>query len=79
MNFLVVNKQSNLITGTVTAPAQPTDTSKTLFIKVGDLTLNKFYRLQSKSRKKGLLVDVGELAAISHSFLDTLVETDRKR
>lgn len=79
MNFIAIDKQSNLITGVVTAPAQPTDTTKVLFIKAGDLTLSKFYRLQSKSRKKGLLVDVGELAAISHSFLDTLVETDRKR
>ena len=78
MNFVVVDKQSNLITGVVTAPAQPTDTAKTLFIKVGEMTLNKYYRLLSKARKKGLLVDVGELAAISHAFLDSLVETDKK-
>lgn len=79
MNFVVVDKQSNLITGVITAPAQPTDTAKILFIKIGELTLNKYYRLLSKARKKGLLVDTGELAAISHAFLDSLVETDRKR
>ncbi|MQT24752.1 hypothetical protein [Pseudomonas helleri] len=79
MNFVVVDKQSNLITGVVTAPAQPTDTAKTLFIKVGEMTLNKYYRLLSKARKKGLLVDVGELATISHAFLDSLVETDKKQ
>ena len=79
MNFVVVDKQSNLITGVVTAPAQPTDTAKTLFIKVGEMTLNKYYRLLSKARKKALLVDVGELAAISHAFLDSLVETDKKQ
>lgn len=78
MNFVVVDKQSNLITGVVTAPAKPIDTVKTLFIKVGEMTLNKYYRLLSKARKKGLLVDVGELAAISHAFLDSLVETDKK-
>ena len=78
MNFVVVDKQSNLITGVVTAPAQPTDTAKTLFIKVGEMTLNKYYRLLSKARKKGLLVDIGELAKISHSFLDSLIQTDRK-
>ena len=70
MNFVVVDKQSNLITGVITASTQPTDKAKTLFIKVGELTLNKYYRL---------LVDVGELAAISHAFLDSLVETVRKR
>ncbi|MBJ2259872.1 hypothetical protein [Pseudomonas psychrophila] len=79
MNFIVIDKQSNLIKGVVTAPAQPIDTGKILFIKVGEPTLNKYYRLLSKARKKGLLVDVGELAAISHAFLDSLVETDRKQ
>lgn len=79
MNFVVVDKQSNLIAGVITTTTQPTGTAKALFIKVGELTLNKYYRLLSKARKKGLLVDVGELAAISHAFLDSLVETDRKQ
>lgn len=79
MNFLVIDKQSNLIKGAVTAPAQPTDTIKVLFIKVGEPTLNKYYKLQTKAHKKGLLVDVGDLASISHSFLDSLIETDKKR
>ena len=79
MNFIVIDKQSNLITGVVASSTLPTETSKTLFIQAGQLTLNKYYRLLSKSRKKGFLVDVGELAKISHSFLDLLIETDRKR
>ena len=79
MNFIVIDKQSNLIKGVVTTPVQPTDTGKTLLIKVGEPTLNKYYRLLSKARKKGLLVDVGELAAISHAFLDSLIENDKKR
>ena len=79
MNFVVVDKQSNLIAGVITAPTQPTDTAKTLFIKIGEPTINKYYRLLSKARKKGLLVDVGALAAVSDSFLDLLVLSDRKR
>lgn len=79
MNFIVIDKQSNLITGVITAPSEPTETSKTLFIQAGQLTLDKYYRLLSKARKKGLLVDIGELAKISHSFLDSLIQTDRKR
>lgn len=79
MNFIVIDKQSNLIKGAVTAPAQPTNDAKTLFIKVGELTLKKFYKLQTKAHKKGLLVDVGDLAKISHSFLDSLIENDKKR
>ena len=79
MNFIVIDKQSNLITGVITAPSEPTDTSKTLFIQAGQLTLDKYYRLLSKARKKGLLVDVGELAKMSHSVLDSLIQTDRKR
>jgi len=78
MNFIVIDKQSNLITGVITAPAEPTETPKTLFIPTGKLTLDKYYRLLSKARKKGFLVDVGELAKISHSFLDSLIQTDRK-
>lgn len=79
MNFIVIDKQSNLITGVITAPSEPTETSKILFIQAGQLTLDKYYRLLSKARKKGLLVDIGELAKISHSFLDSLIQTDRKR
>lgn len=79
MNFISINKQSNLITGVVTAPVQPIDTTKVLFIKVGEPTLNKYFRLLSKARKKGTLVDVGELASISHAFLDSLIENDKKR
>jgi len=79
MNFIVIDKQSNLITGVITAPAQPTDTTKILFIKVGEPTLNKYYKLQTKARKKGWLVSVGDLASISHSFLDSLIENDKKR
>lgn len=79
MNFISINKQSNLITGVVTAPIQPIDTTKVLFIKVGEPTLNKYFRLLSKARKKGLLVDIGELAKISHAFLDSLIENDKKR
>lgn len=78
MNFIVIDKQSNLITGVITAPSEPTETSKILFIQAGQLTLDKYYRLLSKARKKGLLVDIGELAKISHSFLDSLIQTDRK-
>lgn len=79
MNFIVIDKQSNLITGVIASSAPPTGNDRTLFIKAGDPTLTKYNRLRSKARKKGLLVDVGELAAISHAFLDSLVETDRKR
>ena len=77
MNFIVINKQSNLITGVISSSAQPTNDAKTLFIKVGELTLKKFYRLSTKAFSKGLLVDAGELASISHSFLDSLIETDK--
>lgn len=79
MNFIVIDKQSNLITGVISSSAQPTNDAKTLFIKVGELTLKKFFKLQTKAHKKGLLVDVGDLASISHSFLDSLIETDKKR
>lgn len=79
MNFIVIDKQSNLIAGVITAPTQPTETSNTLFIQAGQLTLDKYYRLSSKARNKGLLVDVGALAAVSDSFLDLLVLSDRKR
>ena len=79
MNFIVIDKQSNLIKGTVTAPAEPTKNTKTLFIKAGELTLSKYFKLATKARAKGLLVDIGELAKVSHSFLDSLIRSDKKR
>ena len=79
MNFIAIDKASNLITGVITSPTQPTDTTKVLFIKVGDVTVDKYYKLLSKARKKGSLVDIGELAKISHAFLDSLIESDKKR
>lgn len=75
MNYLAINTQSNLILQPVTAPTQPTGNSITRFIRVGDSTLSKFHKLLSKAKRKGTLVDVGELAKASPYFAETLAKT----
>jgi hypothetical protein len=72
MNYLAIHTQSNLILQAVTSPHKPTDYITTRFIEIGDITLSKFYKLLSKTSRNGRLVDIGELAAISPYFLDSL-------
>ena len=72
MNYLAIHTQSNLIIKAVTSSNKPADDITTRFIEVGDITLSKFYKLLSKTNRNGRLVDIGELAAISPYFLDSL-------
>lgn len=72
MNYLAIHAPSNLILQAVTSPNKPADNITARFIKVGDITLSKFYKLLSKTSRNGRLVDIAELAAISPYFLDSL-------
>lgn len=67
MNYLVIDRQSNLIKLVVTSPHLPPSNTYTLFLPVGDLALSKYYKLKKKSDKEGRLVDAGALASVSDS------------
>lgn len=71
-NYVVVHRQSSLIKNIVTSSAPPTPDADHAFYPVSDQVLTKYYRLLTKSRKHGVLVSVGDLAAISPSFLEQL-------
>ena len=72
MNYLAVHTQSNLILQAIATSHKPSDNITTRFIEVGDITLSKFYKLLGKANRNGRLVDIGELAAVSPHFLETL-------
>lgn len=65
MNYLAIHTQSNLILKAVTSPNKPADNITARFIEVGDITLSKFYKLLSKTKRNGRLIDIGELAEAS--------------
>lgn len=68
MNYLVIDRQSNLIKLVVTSPRLPPSNTYTLFLPVGDLALSKYYKLKKKNDKEGRLVDAGALASVSDSI-----------
>lgn len=71
-NFLVVQRDSNLIVNLVTSSFDLSSNAKLKVIKAGDLTLNHYHRLKAKADAKGVLVDAGELANLSPNFKELL-------
>jgi hypothetical protein len=71
-NYILVDRESNLIVNVVTSTATLASTRKLKAIKAGDLTLDAYYRLQIKARALGQLVDAGALAKLSPNFKELL-------
>lgn len=59
MNYLVIDKASNLIDGTITSPTTPVDNDKYKFILASKDDLSTYYRLKDKFYP--LAVDYGSL------------------
>lgn len=72
MNYLVTHKPSQLILKVITTSQTPTSDELHMFHPVSTTVLNKYYKLAVKSRRNGVLVNVGDLAAVSPSFLESL-------
>jgi hypothetical protein len=70
MNYLTINKQSNLVTNVIASSFKPRNSKTICFIPVGDKVLDKFYSLTNKYSE--FLLDVGELAKHSPSVLEAL-------
>lgn len=71
-NYILVDRESNLIVNVVSSSATLLSTRKLKAIKAGDLTLDAYYKLQIKARTLGQLVDAGALAKLSPNFNELL-------
>lgn len=68
MNYLVINKPSNLVLGVISSSYTPTNNKVELFVKAGDKTLDTYYKWCRKN--PGLLPDLGEILARSKYLND---------
>ncbi|VVO04805.1 hypothetical protein PS834_02967 [Pseudomonas fluorescens] len=75
MNYLVIHKPSQLILKVITTSQTPTPDELHMFHPASTTVLNKYYKLAAKSRRNGVLVNVGDLAAVSPSFLESLADS----
>ncbi len=74
-NFLVLHTPSQLIKTVITSSKTPTPDNEHTFHNASMRVLDRYYKLKSKANRNGTLVSAGELAAVSPSFLSSLVET----
>lgn len=71
-NYIAVNKPTQLILKAITTSHTPTPDEHHAFHPASTAVLNKYYKLAGKARRNGVLVSVGDLAAVSPSFLESL-------
>lgn len=72
-NFVVFYKPAQLIKTVITSSLSPTPDSDHSFLAASDIVLTKYYKLKSKANRQGVLVSVADLAAVSPSFMESLV------
>lgn len=72
MNYLVIHKPSQVILNVVTTSHTPTPNGDHAFIFASKAVLEKYYKLAMKARRNGVFVNVGDLAAASPNFLESL-------
>ncbi|MCE6977224.1 hypothetical protein EI534_07360 [Pseudomonas frederiksbergensis] len=77
-NYVVAHKPSQLIKKVITTSKLPTPDHEHTFHAASSIVLDRYFKLASKARRKGVLVTVGDLANVSPSFLETLVEKHLK-
>ncbi|MDR6918722.1 hypothetical protein J2X66_005625 [Pseudomonas sp. 3296] len=75
MNYLVTHKPSQLILKVITTAHTPIPDRDHTFHPASVAVLDKFYKLATKARRKGVLVNVGDLANVSPSFLQSLLDS----
>ncbi|AFY20774.1 hypothetical protein [Pseudomonas sp. UW4] len=78
MNYISIHKPSSLIINVITSSKAPTPDSEHSFHSASEMMLKKYYQLKSKANSKGVLVSAGDLAAVSPSFLESLVDKHKK-
>ena len=71
-NFIVLHKPSQLIKTIITSSTAPIFDQHHSAHPASSIVLDRYYQLKKKADKRGVLVSVGDLAAISPSFLESL-------
>lgn len=78
-NYIVVNKPAQLVLQVITTSHTPTPDEHHAFHPASTAVLNKYYKLAGKAHRNGVLVSVGDLAAVSPSFLESLANSKLQR
>jgi hypothetical protein len=78
-NYVVVHKPSQLILKVITSSKAPTPDHDHTFHAASTTVLDKYYKLVSKARRKGVLVNAGDLAAVSPSFFESLADSNKRQ
>lgn len=71
MNYFVINRPSNLVTGVITSSSNPKDTNTTKFVVASDPALIMYYKLLSK--RPSVLPDIGEIMSMSQYTNDVVM------
>lgn len=77
-NYIVIHKQSQLITSVVTSSSPPKPGSDRKCHTASEAMLTKYYKLKAKANRQGVLVNVGDLAAVSPSFLESMTPSNER-
>lgn len=77
-NFIVVHQSSQLILKVITSSKTPTPDDEHAFHAASSIVLDRYYKLATKARRNGVLVNVGDLANVSPSFLQSLLDSKRR-
>ena len=72
-----MHKQSQLIQTVVTSSTPPPENEHS-FHEASSTVLDKYYKLLTKARRNGVCVNVGDLAAVSPSFLESLKDSNKR-
>lgn len=71
-NYIVIDKESNLIIKVICSSIKLKETAKYRMVRVSDAILAKYDKLARLKSRNGTLVDAGELASVSPAFFELL-------
>jgi hypothetical protein len=71
-NYIVIDKESNLIVKIISSSLKPRLTAKYRAVRVSDAILAKYEKRSRLRSRNGTLVDAGELASVSPAFFELL-------
>ena len=71
-NYIVIDKESNLIVEIICSSVKPRLIAKYRAIRASDAILAKYDKRAGLRSRNGTLVDAGELASVSPAFLELL-------
>lgn len=71
-NYIVIDKESNLIVKIICSSVEPRLIAKYRAIRVSEAILAKYDKRARLKSRNGTLVDAGELASVSPAFFELL-------